>query len=160
MAYLMVIDKISCLIFFSVFISVALTRRIDNPAFYIGTFIILAVPWIFSARITFEWGLLTPLIFAGVLDEIGNMIIDHLKSRGSIGYNLPFIRDFPFFGFFDFFFSNRCALKIMVFIFCFLGLFHWVYFIAFMAFDFSYLWMEKYSLSKVKKLSRLSRAGS
>jgi len=44
MVSLIIFDPSSATIFFAMFIALAITRKIDNPAFYIGTGILLLLP--------------------------------------------------------------------------------------------------------------------
>ena len=92
MAYLIISDPPSATIFFSIFVVVAVTRKIDNPAFYMGTGILLLLPIIFHGIMKIEWIPFGILILSGIIDEIGNDWADkrkEMKRPSWIGLEKP-----------------------------------------------------------------------
>jgi len=70
MAYLVVTDSTSAMIFLAMVISLAITRKIDNIAFYIGTALILIIPVIFNGILKIQWFPFGILVLSGIVDEI------------------------------------------------------------------------------------------
>ena len=158
MAYLIISDSSSATIFFSIFVVVAVTRKIDNPAFYVGTGILLLLPIIFHGIMKIEWIPFGILILSGIMDEIGNEWADKRKKmRRLSNYNRgnPYNSTLKKFG--EKFFLHRSAMKIGVLVLTIFGFFQYLYFFAFLFFDMMYLLVEQYSLSiKVYSISGLS----
>jgi len=156
MAYLIISDPPSATIFFSIFVIVAVTRKIDNPAFYIGTGIILLLPIIFHGIMKIEWISLGILILSGIIDEIGNDWADKRKKMKRLNNDNrknPNNSTLKKFG--EKFFLHRFAMKIGVLVLTIFGFFQYLYLFAFLFFDMMYLLVEQYSLSiKVYSISR------
>jgi len=156
MAYLIISDPPSATIFFSIFVIVAVTRKIDNPAFYIGTGIILLLPIIFHDIMTIKWLPFGVLIFSGIIDEIGNDWADKRKKMKRLNNDNrknPNNSTLKKFG--EKFFLHRFAMKIGVLVLTIFGFFQYLYLFAFLFFDMMYLLVEQYSLSiKVYSISR------
>ena len=156
MACLIISDSPSAAIFFSIFVVVAVTRKIDNPAFYIGTGILLLLPIIFHDIMTIKWLPFGVLIFSGIIDEIGNDWADKRKKMKILNNDNrknPNNSTLKKFG--EKFFLHRFAMKISVLVLTIFGFFRYLYLFAFLFFDMMYLLVEQYSLSiKVYSISR------
>ncbi|MBN2014445.1 MAG: hypothetical protein JW778_04640 [Candidatus Altiarchaeota archaeon] len=154
MAGLMVFDSSSTVIFFSILLIVALTKKIDNMAFYVGTGILLFLPFVagfFGVGdgnvLHLEWLPFGVLIFSGILDELGNDWADKRRKlkrlnnlRNGLDESIP-----KSFG--EIFFLHRFTMKISLFFLTIAGVFHFLYFFAFLVFDFVYALVEWYSFS-------------
>ena len=156
MAYLIISDPPSATIFFSIFVVVAVTRKIDNPAFYMGTGILLLLPIIFHGIMKIEWIPFGILILSGIIDEIGNDWADKRKEMRRLSNDNrrnPYNSTLKKFG--EKFFLHRSAMKIGVLVLTIFGFFRYLYLFAFLFFDMMYLLVEQYSLSiKVYSISR------
>lgn len=154
MAYLIILDSPSTTIFFSIFVIVALTKKIDNPAFYIGTGILLILPIIFYTVMEIKWLPFGILIFSGIIDEIGNDWADkrikkkNLNNFSNMGNSL--IHNIG-----EKFFLHRFVMKLAILLLVILSLFSWAYLLAFLLFDLMYLFVEQYSFNiKVYSISK------
>lgn len=155
MAYLIITDPSSIEIFLALIIALAITRKIDNIAFYIGTGIALLLPIIFGSVINIQWIPFGILIFSGILDELGNDWADNRKNK-RLAKNLKNedkIEDFA-----EKFFLNRFSMKIAIGLLVILSFFDVLYLYAFVLFDLTYLLMDVYSTSiKVYSINRATR---
>lgn len=153
MAYLIIFDPPSTTIFLSILFIVAITKKIDNIAFYIGTAIILLLPIIFHDVMEIKWLPFGILIFSGILDEIGNDWADRRMKKKMVNYSNmkdSFIHQFG-----EKFFLRRFMMKIAILFLVIFSLFHYTYFFAFLLFDLMYLLVEQYSFSvKVYSISK------
>jgi hypothetical protein len=149
MGLLIIFDSPSATIFLAMFIGLALTQKIDNIAFYVGTGILLLLPVIFHDVLKIEWLPFGILILAGIIDEIGNdwadrrvlkRLVKHTEKNKKDQTNKKFTYKIG-----EKFFLNRFMMKIAVFFLVIFNFFAWLYFIAFMAFDIMYLLVEQYS---------------
>lgn len=152
MAYLMIFDSSSTIIFFSVLFVVAITKKIDNLAFYVGAGILLFLPFlagILGFGVTdvlhLEWLPFGVLIFSGILDEVGNDWADARRKlkrknnlRNGVDSSLP-----KSFG--ESFFEYRFMMKLALLFLVVAGFFHFLYFFAFLLFDVMYFFVEWYS---------------
>lgn len=149
MGSLIISDTTSATIFLGMFIALAVTHKIDNIAFYIGTAIILLMPFLFYNIMKIEWLPFGIIIFSGISDEVGNTWADKrvkiklvkeaigkIYPRGKFQYRLA-----------ERFFMHRFAMKVAILFLAVLGLFSYLYFFAFLLFDLMYLLVEKYSFS-------------
>lgn len=149
MGSLIISDTTSATIFLGMFIALAVTHKIDNIAFYIGTAIILLMPFLFYNIMKIEWLPFGIIIFSGISDEVGNTWADKRVKiklvKEAIGKIYPM-------GKFQYrlaerFFMHRFAMKVAILFLAVLGLFSYLYFFAFLLFDLMYLLVEKYSFS-------------
>lgn len=153
MASLIILDSPSATIFLAMFIALAITRKIDNPAFYIGSGILLLLPIILHGVMKIEWLPFGILIFSGILDEIGNDWADKRIKKKMVNYSN--MKDSLLHQIGEKFFLHRFMMKIAILFLVIFSLFHWIYFFAFLFFDIMYLLVEEYSFSiKVYSISR------
>jgi len=152
MAYLIITDPNSTMIFFAIFLIVAITKKIDNPGFYAGTLVILLLPLIFSDTLHLEWFPFGILLFSGIVDELGNDWMDdklkntrHKKTNKKI-HNL----------FIEKFFLHRFTMKLTVLVLALANLMPILYFFAFILFDFGYFLVYEYSLILKKRAYSIS----
>lgn len=116
--------------------AVAITKKIDNFAFRLGTliiFLILIIVYL-NERIAFNFPLLLIFTIAGAIDEIGNDLADCKKLSG----------------FLKWFFDYRFLLKVTVIAVFLLGMFPLPYVLDFFAFDLSYILFELIYDKKLK----------
>lgn len=127
------LDPMSAMFFLSFVIFALITKKIDNPAFYVGTFLVFLIPLLrailHSADYQTNWLILTVLIFSGWMDEKGNELADQRRLRGLL----------------YFFFEYRSVMKIVVFLLAIYSIIPLAYFFAFMTYDLSYLAVAIYS---------------
>jgi len=145
MASLIIFDSSSAIILMAMLIGLALTRKIDNIAFYIGTVIVILLPIIFHDTLKIEWVPFGILILAGIVDEIGNDWADRRVMKRLVKHtqkkeNKKFTYQFG-----EKFFLNRYMMKLAIFFLVALNFFSWLYLFAFLLFDIMYLLVEKYS---------------
>lgn len=152
MAFLIIFDSTSAIIFMAMIFGLALTRKIDNIAFCIGTGLVVLFPIIFHDTLKIEWIPFSILIFAGIIDEIGNDWADRRVLKRLIKHTQENENKKFSYKFWEKFFLNRFMMKIAIFLLALFNFFTWIYFIAFMAFDMTYLLVERYSFH-LKKYS-------
>ena len=138
MGLLVAVDNYSAMIFIAIVLGVAITRKIDNFAFYLGSFLVLAVPLVYRffalGNFAIDFVLVSVLSIAGLLDEWGNDYVDKEGKNGIVRM----------------FFYYRSTMKAAVAAFYFLGIFPLVYLIAFLAFDTAYMAVHVYSKKTIK----------
>ena len=152
MAYLIIFDPPSTTIFFSILLIVAITKKIDNIAFYIGTGILLFLPIIFHDVLQIAWLPFGILIFSGILDEIGNDWADKRRKKKRFNNPRNNMDNSTLKNFGENFFLHRFVMKIAVLVLTLFGLFQYIYFFAFILFDIMYILVEQYSFS-IKRYS-------
>ena len=152
MTYLIIFDPPSTTIFFSILLIVAITKKIDNIAFYIGTGILLSLPLIFHDVLQIAWLPFGILIFSGILDEIGNDWADKRRKKKRLNNPRNNMDNSLLKNFGENFFLHRFVMKIAVLVLTLFGLFQYIYFFAFLLFDIMYLLVEQYSFS-IKRYS-------
>jgi len=152
MAYLIIFDPPSATIFFSILLIVAITKKIDNIAFYIGTGILLFLPLVFHDILQIAWLPFGILIFSGILDEIGNDWADKRRKKKRLNNPRKNMDNSTLKNLGEKFFLHRFVMKIAVFVLTLFGLFQYIYLFAFLLFDIMYLLMEQYSFS-IKRYS-------
>ena len=142
MGTLMAVDTSSAIILFGIIISVGAAGKIDNLAFYIVMFLSIII-LLTSTLITSSYGLhmawLVPLGYI-VLSGIGDELLDTIGHRKKIKA-----------------LEMRPIMKVIVLLLCIFGIFDFVYFIAFLAFDLAYLCVALYSHKLVRSMSPLER---
>lgn len=155
MAYLIIFDSTSAIIFLAILLALAITQKIDTPAFYIGTALVFSLPVLFGDILSIEWAPFGILIFSGILDEVGNDWADkRLKKRlvnhRSMNNNNGLLNKLG-----ETFFLNRFAMKLSILVLVVFNVFSWVYLAAFLFFDFTYIMVERYSFHiKIYSISR------
>ena len=144
MAYFIVTDLPSMAIFLAMVIALAITRKIDNIAFYIGIGIVLLLPIVFNSLIKMNWLPFGVLVISGILDELGNDWADKRAKKRRIN---RYQKNASLLQFEEKFFAYRFAMKVAILILVLLNYFDWIYFAAFLFFDLMYLLVDAYSLS-------------
>jgi hypothetical protein len=141
------IDALSATFFLSFIVFALITRKIDNLAFAIGTLLVFVIPVVRSiyqpSDYTINWLILSTLIFSGWVDEEGNLLADKKKIKGML-YQ---------------FFRYRIFMKIIVFLLAILHVIPFIYFIAFMAYDLSYISVSFIGHRKLTKANYLKANG-
>ena len=134
-AYTMSLSPASSIILGAIALGVLFKGKIDNIAHQLGIisiFVVLVLFGVFSFLLASPFMILVLilLVIAGILDEFGNDFVDkHLETPK------------PIFLFFEY----RFVMKLAVLAFVLLGIFEWVFFFAFLAFDIAYALVMKYS---------------
>ncbi len=144
-AFTMLINPVAATILLAVIFGVVLKGKIDNIAHFIGLIVIVAI--VFFAGIQL---MIIPLVFlalAALIDEFGNDFVD--KKKNSMDTLKLYHR--LIFAFFD----QRWTLKIAILILSIAGVIPYVFFFSMMSFDYAYLAVRWYSISKqnIKLLS-------
>jgi hypothetical protein len=141
--YTMLINSFSATILLSVLLAVILKRKVDNLALIFGTltiimFILIGIIFIDGIEL-----MLLPLIFlttAGVIDEVGNDIMDfNNKESNRKGFKFHFSA---------YFFGRRYLMKVALLYLVILGLFPIYFLLAFILFDEGYIIVEIFSMSR------------
>ena len=114
-------DSSAAVFLLAICISVAITKKIDNPAFILGILLALFVPAVLKVTLTLSWLPLAALVIAGVMDEEGNDMVRKIPIKG--------VRMF---------FHYRLSMEVMMAVLTFSGFFAWQYFLAFASFDLGY----------------------
>lgn len=143
-AYSMLINEISATILLSVLIAVLIKGKIDNIAHLLGLITIM----IFGVFIIFfldgNGFMILPLLFltsAGLIDEIGNDVIDYDKKFCN---KKKFIYVFGLY-----FFGRRYLMKVAILYLALMAVFPLYFLIAFILFDESYIIMDLYCNTKI-----------
>jgi hypothetical protein len=138
MGYFIAVDHYSAVIFVAIVLSVAIFRKVDNIAFYIGVLLVLVVPIalaVYRNHFEFNWLALGILTLSGFADELGNDLADAEKMRG-LGRK---------------FFLYRFTMKLGMLVLTAYGFFPPIYFVAFLAFDTAYGAVDWYSMKVIKR---------
>jgi len=153
MAYFIVTDPPSTAIFLAMVIALAITRKIDNIAFYIGIGIVLLLPIVFNSLIKMTWLPFGVLTVSGILDELGNDWADKRTKKRQVN---RYQKNAYWLQFSEKFFIYRFAMKVAILVLVILNYFDWIYLVAFMLFDLTYLLVDAYSLSiKVYNINKV-----
>ncbi len=157
MVLLIVFDSPSTIILLSILFTVAITKKIDNIAFYIGTGILLLILLtamflgIGDQNVSLMWLPFSVLLFSGIIDEIGNDWSD-VRCKKKRMYNLKNnlrnnFDNSPIKEFLEVFFAHRWTLKLTLFLLTVTTFFPYLYLIAFILFDLTYALVEWYSFN-------------
>ncbi len=145
MGLLIALDPASTIILLGIIISVGITRKINNLAFYLVTFFSVSIPvFLYFVPVVPDYKLqinLLPLILlvlSGIFDEFLDGVGDRKKIK---------------------IFTIRPFMKIMVLLLCIFGIFSYVYLLAFLAFDLAYIYVTWYSHKVAGVMSPLERRG-
>jgi len=141
-SYTMLINEISASILLAVLIAVLIKGKIDNMAHLIGLITIIIFGIFIILFIDGNGFMLLPLIFltsAGIIDEVGNDIIDYNKSQKKVRFRYNFL---------IYFFGRRYLMKTAIIYIALIGLFPLYFVLAFIFFDESYMIIDLYSQSK------------
>ena len=141
-SYTMLINEISASILLAVLIAVLIKGKIDNMAHLIGLITIIIFGIFIILFIDGNGFMLLPLIFltsAGIIDEVGNDIIDYNKSQKKVRFRYNFL---------IYFFGRRYLMKTAIIYIALIGLFPLYFVLAFIFFDESYIIIDLYSQSK------------
>lgn len=136
--FTMIVDEPSSVLLSSIILGVLLRGKIDNIAHSIGLFIIVFVALVVGLKVNFL--LLLFLTACAYMDEVGNDIIDEMRKKDRF-------RDI----FLRYFFGRRWLLKVAVLYLALLNLFPMYSLVALILFDESYLLMDEYSRSKLRR---------
>jgi len=143
MGSLIATDQYSAIIFLGIVLSVAITRKIDSPAFYLGVLIVLAAPLAYLflfQKVNLNWLPFVIIVISGIIDEIGNDMADVKKISGVIQK----------------FFAYRFSMKIAVLLLALFAFLPILYLVAFLAFDVSYALIDSYSLRELQNAKRVA----
>lgn len=143
-SYTMLINEISASILLAVLIAVLIKGKIDNMAHLIGLITIIIFGIFIILFIDGNGFMLLPLIFltsAGIIDEVGNDIIDYNKSQKKVRFRYNFL---------IYFFGRRYLMKTAIIYIALIGLFPLYFVLAFIFFDESYIIMDLFSKSRQK----------
>jgi hypothetical protein len=141
-AYTMLINEISASILLAVLIAVLIKGKIDNMAHLLGLITIIIFGIFIILFIDGNGFMLLPLIFltsAGIIDEVGNDIIDYNRFKKNVKFRYKFL---------IYFFGRRYLMKTAIIYIALLGVFPLYFVLAFIFFDESYILMDLYSQSK------------
>jgi hypothetical protein len=141
-AYTMLINEISASILLAVLIAVLIKGKIDNMAHLLGLITIIIFGIFIILFIDGNGFMLLPLIFltaAGIIDEVGNDIIDYNRFKKNIKFRYNFL---------IYFFGRRYLMKTAIIYIALVGLFPLYFVLAFIFFDESYIIMDLYSESR------------
>jgi len=123
MGYVIGSDMQASSIFLAVIIGVAITKKIDTNPFFIGAILAFAVPLFLTKNIMINWLPTAMLVFASIVDEVGN-------NRADLGLiNSKFLKTF---------FHYRISMEVVMGLLVIFGVFEPIYFIAFFLFDLFY----------------------
>ncbi len=135
-------DSSAAVFLLAICMSVAITKKIDNPAFILGILLALFVPALLVKELTILWLPLAALVIAGIVDEQGN---DAVKKIPLAGVRM--------------FFHYRLSMEVMMLVLTlspFMGgpkFFDIPYFFAFAAFDLGYQMVTYYVDKKLNTQS-------
>ena len=144
-SYTMLINEISASILLAVLIAVLIKGKIDNMAHLIGLITIIIFGIFIILFIDGNGFMLLPLIFltsAGIIDEVGNDIIDYNKSQKKVRFRYDFL---------IYFFGRRYLMKTAIIYIALVGLFPLYFVLAFIFFDESYIIMDLFSQTRQKR---------
>ncbi|MFH0818216.1 MAG: hypothetical protein V1909_06325 [Candidatus Micrarchaeota archaeon] len=127
MGYWIANDASAAVFLLAICLGVAITKKIDNPAFILGILLALFVPAILKSTLILSWLPLAALVIACVVDEEGNDMVKKIPFKG--------IRMF---------FHYRLSMEVMMAVLTFFGFFAWPYFLAFASFDLGYQMVTYY----------------
>lgn len=123
MGVFIAIDPYAAAVLIAIVMGVAITQKVDNFAFIAGAAIAIGIPVLVAKVTTFYFLPIAVLVFGGILDELGNNMVDAGRVRSSI---------------FDFFFHYRLTTEVLMGMLVALGQIPAVYWLALMSFDLSY----------------------
>jgi len=123
--YTMYIDKYASTILLAILLGVLFKGKIDNRAHLYGAIVIFL--FIILFRINIGYLLLIILFISGLLDEIGNDMVDRRKNFSNLFYK-----------FLEYFFRYRFMMKVAVVAIAIFGIIPYYIAIAFLLFDMSY----------------------
>ncbi|MCX8158155.1 MAG: hypothetical protein N3D73_00645 [Candidatus Diapherotrites archaeon] len=124
--YAMMISEISATILLSILLGSFLAGKVDNIAHFLG-FISTIFLLLFFSNFNIQFYLLPILLFAAIVDEFGNDLVDMIKNKKN--YFLLSIY---------YFFRYRAVLKFTILFLVLFGYFSFEYFLAIIFFDVCY----------------------
>jgi uncharacterized membrane protein (Fun14 family) len=149
MGALMLVDPSSATIFLALVLGLAVSRKIDNIAFQIGIFMIILIPVIFHQIVSIEWLPFGILVLAAMADEYGNDWSDrrqmehHVNTAMKRRTKTTTINQLG-----QILFDHRPIMKVTVLILTVTNFFPLIYFLAFLAFDWTYKIVETISFKQ------------
>lgn len=144
-AFVMAFHPAAALLLTAITLGVLIKGKIDNIAFVMAVLCIYVVYFFIGDwKFILDQFYLVPLILitiAGVIDEIGNDFVDknNLYKKGVLGKLVHW------------FFEYRFVMKIVVFIFAFIGTYPMFFFFAFFLWDIGYELVMHYSKHVLRK---------
>jgi len=136
------VDAYAATVLVAIIIGVAITKKIDAPAFIAGAIVALAVPAAFSNQIVVYALPVAVLSLSAVIDELGNDLVDERRIRNGAA---------------TLFFGNRLTMEVFVAALVFAGVFPFVYLLALLAFDSGYHLLTYYVDSLKRERRRHAR---
>jgi len=142
--FAMLMNEISASILLAVLIAVIIKGKIDNIAHLLGVISIIIFGVLIIFFIDGNGFMFLPLIFlacAGIIDEVGNDVLDYNKkfhNKKRFGF---------MFGYY--FFGRRYLMKVAILYLALLNVFPLYFLIAFILFDESYIIVDLYCKSKL-----------
>ena len=121
--YIIASDLTASSIAIAVVVGVAITRKIDTPAFMVATVVAFAIPIFLANSIMLSWFPIAALVFGGIVDEVGN-------NRADLGLIQS--------NFWKTFFHFRLSMQAVMLLLVVFRVFNPIYFLAFLFFDISY----------------------
>lgn len=85
MGLFVAIDTYAATVLLAIVLGVAITRKIDNPAFIAGTILVIAIPVLLTNNLLVQFFPLAGLVFGGMVDELGNNMVDAKRIRNRAG---------------------------------------------------------------------------
>ena len=123
MGVLIASDPYAAAVLIAIVLGVALTQKIDNFAFLIGASLAIGIPVLVANVTTFYFLPIAVLVFGGILDEIGNNMVDAGRIRNRAG---------------QVFFHYRLTTEVLMGMLVILGQVPAPYWLALILFDLSY----------------------
>jgi hypothetical protein len=140
-AYTMLINPVAATILLAVICGVLFKGKIDNLAHFAGLGVICAIIFVAGVQL-----LIIPLVClscAALLDEIGNDIADRKKEKMDLNKKTSkFIVSF---------FDQRWTLKVAILTFSIISVIPFLFFLAMLLFDYSYIGVRLYSEYRINK---------
>jgi hypothetical protein len=142
-AYLILSDAYSATIILALIVGMALSRKIDNIAFYVAAFLIIALPTValffytdgfINGDVPIKWGPLGILAISAISDET---LHDRTEKKLKSGQRVKAYERFLYY---------RPIMKIVMALLVYFLIFPFIYLVAFLAFDASYMAVEYISL--------------
>ncbi|MDD5317738.1 MAG: hypothetical protein PHF51_03305 [Candidatus ainarchaeum sp.] len=142
MGALIGMDAYAAMVLLSIILGVAVTGKIDAPAFVVGALAALAMPALFSSQVTLYTLPVAVLVLGAVIDELGNDLADSGRVKN---------------GLFALFFRYRLTMEVFMAGLALAGFFPVVYLLALVSLDAGYHAMTYYSASLSAARARQGR---
>ncbi len=123
MGLLIAIDTYAATVLLSIVLGVAITSKIDNPAFIAGAVLVIAIPVLVTNSLPLYFFPLAALVFGGMADELGNNMVDAKRIRNRLA---------------ELFFHFRLTMETVMGALVLAGIMPALYWAALVMFDVSY----------------------